>query len=311
MNFGVENPGVPQRPPSSAYMLVDSLDRYGRFYPFENNFTSSSDWKLNFPTPIIQGYFTRLCLTQVNFQWNIPTILFNYNDLMLIGITGTPDAGVATITLDPGYYTPTTLASQIQTKVATAFPSSVITCVYDPVFGCFTLATGVVGGKIQIIGNSTPGVNVSSVVMRRIRCLQTLGFANISVGAVPPVQSSVSGNIPTMLPTRFVDICSSYLTKFQRAKDGTSNVISPRQDMICRLFAVAPNTRYNITANDSPGSFPFAIVQDMNNPKYIKWSPDETLNSFDIQVRDEYGDILPVQQGFCSEYQLTFMASET
>lgn len=309
MNYGGENPGVPQRPPASAYMLVDSLDRYGKFYPVESNFTSSSNWKLNFQTPIIQGYFTRLCLTQVNFNWNIPTILFNYNDLMLITVENTPDAGIQTITLAPGFYTPTTLAAQIQSQCVTAFPLSSITCVWNPLFGSFTLATGIVGGLIAIQGNSATGV--SNQVLRRVRCLQTLGFANVSVGAVPAVQNSISGNCPTMLATRFVDICSSYLTKYQRVKDGTSLVISPRQDMICRLFAVAPNTRYNITANDSPGSAPFTIVQDMNNPKFIKWSPDETINNFDIEVRDEYGDILPVQQGFCSEYQLTFMVSET
>lgn len=309
MNIGGENPGVPQRPPASAYMLVDSLDRYGKFYPNENNFTSSSDWKLNFQTPVIQGYFTRLCLTQVNFNWNIPTILFNYNDLMLISVLNTPDADLQTITLSPGFYTPTTLAAQIQSKCVTAFPNSSITCVWDPLLGCFTLATGVVGGFIGIIGNTAP--SGSSVIMRRVRCLQTLGFANVAISGPNPTDNSVSGNCPTMLATRFVDICSSFLTKYQRVKDGTTLVMSPRQDMICRLFAVAPNTRYNITANDSPGSTPFTIVQDMNNPKFFKWSPDETISNFDIEVRDEYGEILPVQQSFCSEYQLTFMVSET
>jgi hypothetical protein len=292
------------RPSASAYMLVDSLDRYGKDWPNTTTFTTSSDWRLNSQTPVVQGFFTRLCLTQVNFQWNIPTILFNYNDLFQIGIVGT--GPIATIVLDSGFYTPTTLAAEIQAKLLLAFPLiTTITCVYDTQLGSFVIDSG--DSTQFLILAATSGT--SNTVRRRQRCLETLGFMNTS--GAGSGSSKLFGNVPTMLATRFVDICSSYLTKYQKVKDGSTLISSPRQDMLCRLFAVAPNTRAPITATDSPGSTPFSILQDMNNPKFIKWSPDEAINNFDIQVRDEFGDILPVQQGFCSEYSMTFMVTES
>lgn len=299
-----EKDAITQRPPASAYMLVDSLDRYGLIWPNNTSFTSSTNWILNFQTPILNGFFTRLCLTEVNYAWNTPTILFNYNDQinMLISNSGVGATGLVTLT--PGYYTPTALAANLQAAILTTFPAyaGTITCIYDSVFGSFVIASTNVNVTMRI-NNPATAQN-----LRHKRTLNTLGLLNTSNSGL---QQVIFGSQPTMLATRFVDICSSYLTKYQRVKDGSTLINNPRQDMLTRLYAVAPSTRYNITATDSPGSTPFVITQDMNNPKFFLWSREEALNNFDIQVRDEYGDILQTQQGFMPEYLLTFMATES
>jgi hypothetical protein len=293
------------RHPASSYLLVDSLDRYGKEFPNGSTFTSSSDWTLNFQSALVQGYVKRMCLTQVGFQWNIPTILANYNDVLIIAFTGQTSN---VIILTPGYYTPTTLAAMIQEKLLTAFPTlTTITVIYDPTVGAFVINSGNPAVATIVF---PAGASTTPIALRHARFLITTGLINVTVGAGGP-PAIVVGGVPTMLATRWVDICSAYLTKYQKIKDGTTLAINPRSDMLCRLFAVSPNTRYSISENDSPGSTPFSLVQDMNNPKFFEWSPDEYIINFDIQVRDEYGEILPVSPQFCSEYQLTFLVSET
>lgn len=289
------------RPTASSYMLVDSLDRYGNAWPTNTTFTTSSDWSLNFQSPVINGQIARLALTQVGFQWNIPTILFNYNDRFQIGVVGGV-GGPQTITITPGYYTPALLATEIQTRLVIAFPLLAITCVYNSVFGSFVIDSGSLLVNLAILPAQS---GFSATARRTQRTLLTLGFLNVA--GANTLTPTIFGNIPTMVATRWLDICSSFLTKYQRIKDGTTLLANPRQDILTRIFAVAPNTRYEITANDSPGSSPWSMVQDMNNPKYIEWSSDEAITNFDIQVRDEFGDIMPVQQGFCSEYQISFL----
>jgi hypothetical protein len=59
---------------------------------------------------------------------------------------------------------------------------------------------------------------------------------------------------------------------------------------------------------------PFVMTIDYNTPKQIKWSPEEALGNFDIQLRDEYGGLVPFDTvsgaGGC-EYCLTCLASES
>ena len=260
---------------------------------------------------LLNGYFKRVCLTEVMFQWNIPTILPNYNDrlsLFIKDISGGTTLTTLTFDLDSGFYTPTTMASMIQGKITPLLPvGASATFAWNATYGAFTFSTSTPG---YIVGITAQGLLAGNVISRVIRTQNTLGLANT---AEPITGGSplVFGNPPTMLATRWVDICSSYLTKYQRAKDATTYLVKPTSDALTRLYAVAPSTRYNITANDSPGSSPFIIVQDMNNPKFFLWSSAEAIANSDFQVRDEYGDILPTFQGYCSEYSLTLMLSES
>jgi hypothetical protein len=50
---------------------------------------------------------------------------------------------------------------------------------------------------------------------------------------------------------------------------------------------------------------------DYNTPKHIRWSPDQAINNFDIQFKDEFGQIITWNTRYPTEYQMTFLASET
>jgi hypothetical protein len=117
-----------------------------------------------------------------------------------------------------------------------------------------------------------------------------------------------------MLATRYIDLCSSYLTKYQRVKDVTTLPSHTISNVIARIYPTAPNTRVPLANDGSIGSQPFSLCIDYNTPKHIRWSPDEGVSNFDLQLRDEYGDLIPfdVTNGaYGCEYQLTILASES
>lgn len=303
-----EHPGTPQRPPASAYLLVDSLDRYGVGWPAnDKTATTSSNWKLNFQTASLYGYMTRIALTQLNFQWNIPTILAGYNDRVFIVVNSNPVVQ-GYVVLDQGWYTPDALATEIETKLQALAPANNFTCIFNDTSGCFQIDGTNEFWFIPPNGATPTADGLSNVL---IRTYLTLGFLGKYNNQPATLSNRAFGGVPTMVATRFIDICSSYLTKYQRVKDSSTLINSPRQDMIARLYPVAPNTRINLTGDNSQGSTPFNICVDYNTPKHSMWSPDEAVANFDIQVRDEFGDLLPWNTDFGCEYQMTFLATET
>ena len=295
-----------KRPPAYAQLVVDSLDRYGAGFPTAGQaITTSSDWQTQLQQIVLNGYFTRLAVTQIQFQWNLPTIITGYNDRFTI-FGGSP-AIDATIVIPQGYYTPAVLAALLQALLQAAIPSGGFTVTFTAANGAFqiTSTSNFVVGGLPLGG----GANVFT------RTALTLGFFNTA----PPATTFI-GTPPTMLATRFVDICSSTLTKFQRVKDVTSLPNPTITNIIARVYPVAPNTRINtladgaLTDSSAVGSCPFTICIDYNTPKSIKWSPDEPLSNFDLQLRDENGALLPwnpTSGGPACEYQLTILASES
>jgi len=301
---GNEEPGhgTVFRNPSSTQLLVDSLDRYQIGLPVNlSNATTSSSWILQLRQNAMLGYIRRLSVSQIQFQWNLPTIIPGYNDQLIITVSGT-GAGTYTATLNGGYYTPTTLA----TEVARAMNAT--GC---PTFSCSFSATnysflfGIAGGSTFVFAGYAP---VASAINRLTRCYSTLG---INGGSVAGPSVAQYGNTPTMLPTRWVDINSQYFTKYQRIKDTTTLPSNVTTDCIARVFPVAINAQSFITPTTSPGSSPFIICINYSNPKQIQWSPEEGISNFDITVTDENGGLLPWTPTAGCEYTMVLLASES
>jgi hypothetical protein len=65
------------------------------------------------------------------------------------------------------------------------------------------------------------------------------------------------------------------------------------------------------TGTSALGSAPFIMTADLNSPKVIRWTPDVTVTQIDIQVKDQYGDLLPgYDKGFNTEFQMTLLCVE-
>jgi hypothetical protein len=301
MNTG-EHPGVPSRPPASAHLMVSSTDRYTTFFDRLANPTTASSWQLNKQQNILSGYFTRLAITQIQFQWNIPTIIENYNAFFGIDISGVS----IFISIPTGFYTPASLATEIETLVkddddydedwdftvtgsSTGFTFSVASP-YD-----FTITP-------PVVDDDAPDAIEFSKFLILIGAFENTFTENTDL--------AITG-VPTMLATRWVDICSSRLTQFQRVKDATTLPQNLTSDVIARVYAVPPGQSMN---DDMPGqilAIPNIFCIDYNTPKHIKWSPDQAVNNFDVQVFDEYGQLMYWSPEYQTEYQMTILASET
>jgi hypothetical protein len=273
------------RQPSYAELLIDSMDRYTNGYPqTEAELTSSSKWTLQDQNYVLFGYFTRLTVTQIQFTYNLPTIIAGINDQ--ISINGT------LYTIPQGFYNPTTLAAAMQAAIGGAF-------------GVFaTVPSGIL--VISRIGFpfiiNPPGDNP-----RLIKFYTTAGILSNS----PIARTSVSGFPPSMIYTHYIDIVSSYLTKYQRVKDKTTLVGNTVSNVLARVYMFASSTKEQLSETLSPNLSPFIINAEFTTPKNIKWEPDECLANFDLTLYDEFGTILPWNREIGCEYSITLMASET
>jgi hypothetical protein len=134
-----------------------------------------------------------------------------------------------------------------------------------------------------------------------------------TIGATPnmfsPAALTMTSGIPTMKFTRWIDLCSSGLTKFQRVKDSTTLPVDSYTTTLARLYLTPPGNPPVDTASvaGTPGTW----TVDFNTPKYIKWDIREVLSNFDLQLKDEYGALLWWSPQYGCEYAFTLLASES
>jgi hypothetical protein len=297
------------RQPAYAEILVDSMDRYSQgSTTFQNPTpTTSSSWRTNLPAYVLNGYFTRLAITQIQFAWNLPTIITGYNDQFILIDS---NAGPVVVTLPQGYYTPAVMATTLQAQIRTATGDTDYNVVFDE--GSFVISNTVLGTECCPQGGDPQGLPEEIIYTR---CLNTLGFQFVQSATVTDTFNPYVGTIPTMLPTRFVDILSSYIAKFQDVKDSSTTLSLNFNNKIARIYAIPPSNRLEISSTGGPGANPYVLTVDYATPKMIMWNADEALSNFDIQLRDEWGTLLPWSvtgnEGYGCEYAFTMLASET
>ena len=71
MALNKEHTGVTIRNPSTANLLIDSLDRTSGY---------SSDFLIAKPNSILNGFFTRLAVAEVVLDWCVANISSQYNN---------------------------------------------------------------------------------------------------------------------------------------------------------------------------------------------------------------------------------------
>ena len=298
------HPGVAVRPPASAFLCIDSQDRYsnGQIDTVTGLFNlltapeiaPGNSFNIQKNQPLLYGLFKRVGLTQIQLQYRVPTIVTGKNDTFILDISG---GAPVPIVLDAGYYTATTLAAQIQTKVLAApgTPIPGFTCVYSAQAGGFVMAQGAGTVQFQL------GVVVPPEIPD-LRALITIGAqqANFQYATTQTLGT------PTLLYTRFVDIVSQRLAKFQRVKDADT-LKTNKTNILTRVYITAPNTR----SDPATTCGPLDICVDPNTPKHSMWSSDEAIYELDFQLYDEYGDLLYWTPQYNTEFQMTLLASET
>jgi len=292
----------------------------GLFYPPSNDFILESS------NALMNGYIDKIVVSQIQLQYNVPTISYNRNDIFFILVpqsNGTNPV-IYEVRIPYGFYTPTELAVIIQLALDSKLAEQGGTAVRINVNYSLDSAQEAGGGigsgytftvrapdSVPIyfltpVELATAGVERPKIVnclktykMLGITYVNTINFA--SIGIIDDRQ--VGGQVPDFLYTPYIDIYSDALTSYQNLKD-TDTSVSKRKGLIARVYlsgAGIPNIT-NSTATDasgnlvsfssSAGSYPFVLTADLNNPKVINWSKDSAINSLDFQLRDCYGDLL-------------------
>lgn len=129
------------------------------------------------------------------------------------------------------------------------------------------------------------------------------GYPNAAGGSTPPLPvfpagyfyNAVNGSTYTGAYTQYIDICSPTLCQAQYVRDGNTNQFSIHRDLICRLYI---NNEVSLFQTDPTGTRPFTIHRQFKNAKIMKWSVDRSIDAIDIQLYDQFGNILPRLPGY-------------
>ena len=345
----------------NAILAVNSLDRYnknqnatGKFASFgaslENQYDNTGQPCNNFQVggfgALIYGYIKKIQISQIQLEYNVPTVIAGQNDNFLIFAREIATGNLTTslITLPFGYYTPQELAVIMELKIN---QSTVGTTVSDVIVSYrssdndFLFESGnpqnytiyfpdIVAMKLYISANNL-APNDYILILKAYRLI------GISILNSFPATEQFTGATPNFLYTPYVDIYSTALTKYQKVKDNTTSASSD-STLIARIVlsgvGIPQNTSGEISVTTYPssiqpvpltnysyplGSRPFVVTQDCNTPKVVRWSRDETVYALDFQLRDQYGDLLFTQFGtygnnqspvYYTEFQMTLMCIE-
>jgi hypothetical protein len=296
-----EHKGKPQRPPASANLLIDSEDRYtSLLQKFGNNDINgipANDFIISRNQALLYGYFTRLGVTQIQLNYRVPTIIAGRNSQFLIENQA---QDFFQVNIPEGFYDASGLAQTIQAEVLdlSGTPFAAFSCVYNPLNGGLQMNCATPFAIIPLTGSPYTQAQVQLWAHTSYTIGATLANANIATKQVLTP--------PNLIYTKYVDIVSNNLTKFQRVKDADTNLLN-KTNVIARVYLTAPNTRTDPNASGGP----FNLCWDPNTPKMSMWSPNETINELDFRLYDEFGELLYWSQEYNTEFQMTLLASET
>jgi len=296
MNIGIieqmiENPGVPTRAPSVALFTVDTADRYKLdSNGFRTDTEAVNNIYINKRQSVINGFFTRIALTEFNMPWNVPNVNPR-NNTFTVGSLNTalnPSPIQATVSIATGFYTADELAIALEAALDAAmvalgsdYPASYPWVVsFDTTSGKFTVEAG--GATFTLVPkNNGP----------RDDLLTMMGFGGLSITAdlVNPYETYVSG-VASMLYTPYFDIVSKQLTKKQQVNDsGTSYATG--SSLLARIY-LTPNNLTTTDFTNQLGTAPFTIFREFIIPKQIYWDTKEFINVIDLSLVDYKGNIL-------------------
>ncbi len=324
--------------PASSFLVLDSADRstatsttgqslaIPRTQPFNN-------FKLQKPQNILQGGFNSLKLTEIRFPYALPNVVKGINDSFWITLWRTSTNITTQITVLAGfntYYTGDALAQAVQNRlnasaVGTVAAGTTWTVTYQE--GGIIITAGIVAANEDFTLYPINPTLIGTAPLSTNSLLNVMGFDPLGNWDYLTVNLPGTGDVlyraSTWAPltyTTYIDFVSNNLTKYQDVTDASTRTNSTGA-IILRLYiddetSKVPENTYNssgvITSSNfgTAGSFPFVIHRQFMNPKIFKWNSTAAIDSIDIQLYDDRGQLLNVPEEGCPNFQLTFLASE-
>lgn len=339
------------RSPADAYLVMDSADRSSSTsqtgQPFSIPQTQPyNNFRLQKPQNMVQGGFSRMQLTEVNFPYAIPNINPRTNSFWLV--TG---ALTAQITFNAeGFFDGRTLAEALAYPQVGATPAGGLMNT-NAIIG--TAATGITWAVTYLpngFTNSTQGGGFTMSGFSTVPIAFALyPFDPASIGFAPiPAKSMLTlmgynpftnwtylttpslFKISTFAPmsyTSYIDVISNKLTYWANVSDASTKTNSV-SGIICRLFIsneassagsvgyyynqdsplVSKGVRYQVEV--PAGSQPFVIHRQFVCPKQFRWDGVTAIDWLDIQLLDDIGQPLYFPDEGLPDFQITFKCTE-
>jgi len=269
------------RQPSTANLMISSLDRNFSNYISAGNFTIQRNYS------ILNGFFTRLGVEEVCLEWNKPNIQTGVNDEFSVDISGAP-ANPYDVTLPPGMYT---VAQVLDTLVALLNAAQAT--------GTFSINNNL--GWARLV--CTVAYTIDDTLLAN-----ELGF---EIGGAQALSFPTNEEQPANLALYdFVDIISPELTYAQKLKDSTTG--NNAKDVLCRWYMAWDNPPQNDKYGFPilMGYQPFKCRRLFSPPKQIRWEPNLPIGNLSFEVWSGVAGEISQLSGTDFNFQLTIQVSE-
>lgn len=298
--YSAKDTAITQRPTSTALLAIDSEDRF-KDYPTARAVVEGAvnatpySFQINKSQSLMNGFFTRLAVSEVVFPWGIPNVNRWTSDITFKYQVGAGPIATVLIQLEYGFYTPSMIAAAIQSIVRAADPVNL--GAFTMTYGTATIAqTYATQRPIFEYFTNNPAVECSFSPMvggkweaGRKQLFDLLGFYTIHTVLEPEL-----GGAETYCQyTRYIDIVCTQLTANQALKDTMSQMVA--RDVLCRVYVGdAQGVQSTVLPSSStfcpPGCMPTTIYKDFSQPKQIQWMPNQPVPGYlKFDVYDDAG----------------------
>lgn len=307
--------GTTVRPSSTSLLCIDSEDRYDSYAAAVNAPSSPYNFKINKSNTLMNGFFTRLGVSEVVFPWTIPNI---NNKTAAINVQYTIGAGPVVdyqLSIAYGFYSPAQLATAIVAQFTVDIPALGFAMAYGTGTGADPSFSYVVSAGNTVLFLPLTGADFPFPPQSK-QLFNVLGFT----GRNQVAKNDSYGDYTLCQSIRYVDIVSPQITYNQPLKDTMTQTTA--RDTLCRLYiGSASGVTSTVPANNAafcpPGCAPTVLYRDYSNPKQIAWIPNQGIPGYlTFQIYDDAGDLLDnsvnidLSINFSSDWSITMLVSE-
>jgi hypothetical protein len=262
------------RQPSTANLMADSQDR--------TQGTSAADFTISRNNSILNGFFTRIGVTEVVLEWFEPNISAEAGISFQFKESGS--ATLLTTSIPAGFYTVQSLLIAMATNMTSTSAASGASRTYTSA----GISSSGVPGRISATGTYY-FVDSSAIGFNPIP--QRLGFstgaASIAINHfVGEVITNVGGNgwTPDLRLYRYIDITSSSLTYNQDLKDAST---AQSVDNILARWYFDWDSQPTLDGYGYPifqGYSAFCTRRTFTPPKQVKWESNMPIGQLQFRV---------------------------
>jgi len=303
---------VSVRPSSTALFTINSADRYGTIGDKRDStvFISPYDFTIRKNESLLNGFFTRMAVTEVVFPVTLPNVSGSTNYMAVTIQVGSASPTSSIYTPGASFFTPPEIAADLQTYLRTLDASlSGATCVYgatgNPQF-VIDANTATTSITFSPVAQNTTNFPYSS---DQIQLFDMFGFtaANCATNG-----SGLLFSQSTFFQKyQYFDIVSTLLTGNQNLKDSTTSPID--RTILCRLYVDYENS-YNVPASNADfapaGTTPITIYRKFPVPKFVQWDVKQPVGQLNFQVYDQDGVLLDPAIFGSMDWKMSVLVSE-